>query len=165
MRWILIPLSFLLASLSSAEQYEFLDSHKELKETTIIEVGDVEKLEPPPNVRWTSDVLKIAEQCVQLTGIYPGNWSYGKKAGVLLVDKFLIYKIALIESGIGSIKVTTAPVEIVDCQSVLSDKSPSMDKILSDMKKRQDMYRRRQEAAQKELERLKQQQQQLNQSR
>ena len=165
MRWTLIPLAFVLASPAFADEFESWNSnHQELKETAILEIGDVEKLQPPPSKRWTYDVLKIADTCVQLKRTYSEYWSYGKKAGLLVVDRFLYYKLAFIDSAIGQkFKVTLVAVEIVECQTILSDRPTSVEKTLSDLKKSQELSRRRQEAGQRELERLKQQQQKLNQ--
>ena len=157
--------AFILATPAYADDFDSWNSkHQELKETAILEIGDIEKIQPPLGSQWKYDVLKISDKCVQLTSSYSEYWGYGKKAGLLVVDKYLYYKIAFIESMIGqSIKVTTVPVEMVDCQSTLNNQSPSLEKMLDEIKMKQEMFRRRQEALQKESNRLKLEQQKLNQ--
>lgn len=161
MRWRLILLASIIMTKAYANEFASWGSkHQELKEAAILEIGDIEKLQPPPGKQREHDVLKIADKCVQLKERYGEYWGYGKKAGLLVVDKSSNYKIAFIQSEISQkLKVTTIPVEIVDCQT-FSDSGFSLEKIQADMKKQQadmkkqlELLRREQEATQQELRR------------
>ena len=158
-----ILLSILLST-GHADEFDWNSKHQELKETAVVEVGEVQRLVPPYGKLWTYEVLRIVNTCARLSSISTDYSGYGKNAGLLVVDKLLNYKVALIESDIGKkLKVVTVPVEIVDCESVLSSQPQSIEKTMSDIEKKQELSRRRLEAIQKELERLKQRQQQRQQ--
>ncbi|MDT4331909.1 hypothetical protein ACQE3D_23185 [Methylomonas sp. MS20] len=163
MRHILLISSLLLTKNALGDEYDLLSKHKELKETAIVEIGEIEELEKPPAQNTIGNIFKISNLCMRLTGIYPGVWSYGRKSGLLVVDKYGVYKMATIESQIKNIKITTAQVEPVDCQEVLSNKQRSVEQILNDMKVQDESFRRQQEATKKELERLHELQRQYNQ--
>ena len=159
MRWRLILLASIIATSAHADEFASWNSkHQELKETAILEIGDIEKLQPPPDKQWEYDILKITDICVRLKNHYYEYWGYGKKAGLLVVDKYSEYKVVFIESEVGQkLKVSTIPVEIVDCQT-LSNSILSLERLQAEVRKQQaemkkqlELYRRRREAVQQEL--------------
>lgn len=140
-----------------AEEFDYLGKHEELKENTILMAGNIEKLEPPYGKQWTGSVLRMSTQCLQTqTTDQLGYWSYGKKAGLLLINKFEIYKVAIFERDPFSIKVSILQVEPVDCSTLLTDQPRDPKTIIENMKKQQEIYERRRLAIQRELDRLKQ---------
>lgn len=78
-----------------------------------------------------------------------GLWGLGRKAAFVLVDQAKSTKIALFDTGIGSIKVDVFLVTQVDCSVSGSSEMPN------DPEKALEMLKKKQEILQKELERLK----------
>ena len=134
-----------------ADGYALFSKHEELKAHVIVDAGDFEKIDPPFGKLGTSDVLKINSSCFQLAGSL-GSWGYGKKAGLVLVDRNKTIRIALLESSIGSIKIETMPAVQVACPTEDSSDLPL------DPHQRLQELKRQQEFLQLQLERLRQQQ-------
>lgn len=109
-----------------------LGEHSRLANHAIVEVGDVEKMEPPPGTKWSSEVLRINSRCFEVGG-FLGFWGFGKKAGMLLVDQSRSTKLALLEVDLSSIKVEIKPVQIVDCPSPFSGGDPA--KLIEEIKR------------------------------
>ena len=142
--------AMLLLQQAQADGFDMFSRHEELQNHVIVDTGDFEKISPPPGKLGVSDVLKLKSNCFEPIGIL-GIWSFGKKAGLVLVGKEKNIKVALLDSGIGSIKVQVVTAIQVDCPTATSDGLPA------DTQQRLQELRRRQEAVQKELERLRQQ--------
>jgi hypothetical protein len=132
-----------------ADGFDTFSRHEELQNHVIVDTGDFEKISPPFGKLGASDVLKLKSNCFEPIGSL-GLWSYGKKAGLVLVNKEKSVKVALLESSIGSIKVQAVNVIQISCPTADSDGLPV------DPQQRLQELRRRQEALQKELERLRQ---------
>ena len=138
-----------LCQQASADGFDMFTRHEELKNHVIIDTGDFEKLSPSFGKLAASDVLKLNSNCFEPLGSL-GSWGYGKKAGLVLMNKEKSIKVALIESSIGSIKIQVTTVIQVACPSADSNG------LSTDPQQRLQELRRRQEALQKELERLRQ---------
>jgi|APTNR8051073442_1049403.scaffolds.fasta_scaffold57443_2 hypothetical protein len=142
-----------IAKDASADGYDLFSKHEELKAHVVVDAGDFEKIDPPFGKLGASQVLKLNSNCFQPSGSL-GVLGYGKKAGLVLVDRNKILRIALLESSIGSIKVETALVLQVACPTHDSSGLPL------DPQQRLQELKRQQEVLQLQLERLRQQQQQ-----
>jgi hypothetical protein len=143
---------------ATADGYAFLSKHAELKAHFVVDAGDVEKIDPPFGKLGATEVLKLNSNCFQPAGSL-GSWGYGKKAGLVLVDRNESIRIALLESSIGSIKVETTLVLQVACPTEDSSGLPL------DPQQRLQELRRQQELLQLQLERLRQQRQQQQQQK
>lgn len=130
---------FSLALDARADGFAIIDEHVNLNNNIIVEAGDVEKLDQPDGTSSNNEILKINSRCLQPSG-YMGYWGYGKKAGLLLVDNARTTKLALLESSVGSIKVTINPVLIVECPTTFSD--GDQQKLIDDIKKRIEKLKR-----------------------
>lgn len=138
-----------LCQQAPADGFDMFSRHEELQNHVIVDTGDFEMISPPFGKLGASDVLKLKSNCFEPVGNL-GGWGYGKKAGLLLVNKEKGIKVALLESSIGSMKVQVTSVIQVGCPTADSDGLPI------DFQQRLQKLRRRQEALQKELERLRQ---------
>lgn len=143
----------LIPHAASADGYALFSKHEELKAHVVVDAGDFEKIDPPFGKIGATEVLKLNSNCFQPTGTL-GSWGYGKKAGLVLVDRNKTIRIALLESSIGSIKVETTLVLQVACPTEDSSGLPL------DPQQRLQELRRQQELLQLQLERLRQQRQQ-----
>ena len=123
-----------------------------MKGHTVIGSGDVEKIDPPFGKLGATEFLKLGNSCFQPLG-YLGFWGYGKKAGLVLVDRFRAVKLALIESSNGSAKVEVLSVMQIACTT------PDSDKLPQDLQQKLQEIKRRQEFLQRQLEPLRQQKQ------
>ena len=152
---IILPWAWLFGLLPSfvhADGYGLFSKHEELRGHAVIDAGDVEKIDPPFGKLGASETLKLGANCFEpLSSL--GSWGYSKKAGLVLVDRSRTVKLALIESSIGSIKVEMVSVMQVACPTTGSDGLPQ------DPQQRLQELKRRQELLQRELERLRQQNQ------
>ncbi|MDD5385454.1 MAG: hypothetical protein PHG89_11325 [Gallionella sp.] len=146
---------WLLAALPTstfADGYSMFSNHKELKGQAVIEAGDVEKIDPPFGKIGAGEVLMLGTNCFEPMGAI-GTWGFSKKAGLLLVDRSRNIRLALLESSIGSIKIDIVSVMQVSCPTSGSDDLPH------DPQQRLRELKRRQDLLQRELERLRQQNQ------
>jgi hypothetical protein len=141
-----------LPSIVHADGYGLFSRHEALKGLAVIDAGDVEIIDPPSGKIGVNETVKIGSNCFDPLGSL-GTWGYGKKAGLVLVDRSRAVKLALIESSIGSIKVEVLPVTQIACTSSSSEGLPQ------DIQQRLQELRRKQELRQLELERLRQQRQ------
>lgn len=130
---------FSLALNARADGFVIIDEHVNLNNNIIVEAGDVEKLDPSDGTNSNNEIFKINNRCLQ-TSSYMGYWGYGKKAGLLLVDNAQTTKLALLESSIGSIKVTINPILIIECPTAFSD--GDQQKLIEDIKKRIEKIKR-----------------------
>lgn len=153
MRLAGILLLSLMPQAASADGYALFSKHEELKAHVVVDAGDFEKIDPPFGKLGATEVLKLDSNCFQPAGSL-GSWGYGKKAGLVLVDRNKTIRIALLESTIGSIKVETTPVLQVACPTEDSNG------LALDPQQRLQELRRQQELLQLQLERLRQQRQQ-----
>lgn len=134
-----------------ADGYAMFSEHDELKAHVVVDAGDFEKIDPPFGKLGATEVLKLNSNCFQPVGAL-GLWGYGKKAGLVLVDRNRAIRLALIESSIGSIKIDAVAAIQVACQTAgSSSPPPDPQQLLQELK-------RQQELLQLELERLRQQQ-------
>ena len=141
-----------IPSTALAGGFALFSKHEELKGHAVIEAGDFEKIDPPFEKLGGREVLRLGVNCFEAIGIL-GLWGPNKKAGLIVVDRARSIKVALIESGIGDIKIEVVPVVQVACPTSESDGLPQdPQQLLQELK-------RRQEALQKELERLRQKKQ------
>lgn len=138
----------LLPTSACGDGFELFSRQDALKMTVIADVGEAEKIDAPFGKLGASDMIKINGRCFEPIGSI-GSWGYSLKAAFVVVDQTKSVKIATFENGIGSIKVNVIPVIQVDCSSNASGDLPS------DPEKLLEVLRKRQEALQKELERLK----------
>lgn len=148
-------LSFALASgatinLALADGFDTFGKQKELIRTVVVDVGEAEKIDAPIGNSLAGDTIKLAGRCFKPLG-YLSSWGYGKKAALLLVDQSKAVKIALLENGIGSVKVDVISVTVVPCQANYSDD------LSSDPKTALEQLRQRQEALREQYERLQKQ--------
>jgi hypothetical protein len=142
----------MLPSIVHADGYGLFSKHEELKGHAVIDVGDVEKMDPPFGKVGASETLKLRANCFEPLGSL-GFWGYSKKAGLVLVDRSRAVKLALIESSFASIKVEVLSVIQVACPTASSNGLPQdPQQSLQDLK-------RRHEFLQRELDRLRQQKQ------
>lgn len=134
-----------------ADGYGLFSKHEELKAHVVVDAGDFEKIDPPFGKLGASEVLKLNSNCFQPMGSL-GPWGYGKKAGMVLVDRSKTSRVAFLKSGIGSIEVETLQVQQVACPTDDSIGLPL------DPQQRLQELRRQQELLRLQLERLRQQQ-------
>ena len=139
---------------ASADSYTLFSKHEEMKAHVVADAGDFEKITSSSDGLSTMEILKLNSNCFRPTGSL-GSWGYGKKAGLVLVDRNKTISIAFIESSIGSIKVDTLSALQIPCPTEDSGK------IILDSQQRLQELRRQQEQLRLQLERLRQQQQQL----
>lgn len=130
---------FSLALDARADGFAIIDEHVNLNNNIIVEAGDVEKLDQSDGANSNNEIFKINSRCLQPSG-YMGYWGNGKKAGLLLVDSARTTKLALLESSVGSIKVTINPVLIVECSTTFS--GGDQKKLIDDIKKRIEQLKR-----------------------
>lgn len=145
---LVISFTLLMPTLACGDGFELFGRQDELKMTVITDVGEAEKISAPFGKLGASDLIKINGRCFDPIGSI-GSWGYSRKAAFVVVDQAKSVKIATLETGIGSVKVDVISVIQVDCSSNSSGELPS------DPEKRLEILRKRQEALQKELERLK----------
>jgi hypothetical protein len=103
-----IPLSV------TAEGFDLLSRLDEIKKAVIVEAGDAEFLAAPFGSIGNMGMVKVSNYCFEPAGRISG-WSYGKRAVLILVDSRKNLKLALLENGIGSVKLTTISVAQVGC--------------------------------------------------
>jgi hypothetical protein len=101
--------------LALADGFATFSKHEELKGHVVIDAGDFEKIDPPVGKLGGSEVLILNSNCFQPIGLL-GLWGYGKKSGLLLVDRNKSIRVAFLESSIGSVKVESVSVIQVACQ-------------------------------------------------
>lgn len=150
MRFHALAISFalLIPTLAYGDGFELFGRQDDLKMTVIADVGEAEKISAPFGNLGARDMIKINGRCFEAIGSI-GSWGYGRKAAFVVVDQAKNVKIAILETGISSVKVDVISVVQVDCSSNASVDLPS------DPEKMLEVLRKRQEALQKELERLK----------
>lgn len=136
-----------------ADGYSLFSSHEELKDHVVVDAGDFEKIDPPFGKIGASAILKLNSNCFHPSGSL-GSWGYGKKAGLVLVDRKKSIRVALLESSISSIKVEVTLVLQVACPTEDASGLP-----LNPQQRLQEL-RRQQELLQLQLEQLRQQRQQ-----
>jgi hypothetical protein len=155
---LVILFSLLMPCMAFADGFTTYGSGQaELKQSVIKDVGDAEQVDvPDPRTYGSSYItrsikaIKLADKCFQPITTLWGNWSYGKKAALLLEDKYKSTRIALLENEAGSsIKVDVMTVTQVDC----TDKSTGDPRI--DIPKQEEDMLRRQEDSMREFNRLK----------
>jgi hypothetical protein len=103
----------LLMPLASAAEFGALGKHEGMKQHTILDAGNVEQLRPPTGSS-TAEVLKLNSTCLSRSG-HTGYWSYGKKAGFILVDDGRSFKLAWLEVSGSAIEINIESVSIVRC--------------------------------------------------
>lgn len=99
-------------------QWAFMSEQKLLENKSIVASVEIEQLQGSLGSRpiyWTSFVSAIGRDLCFSLPATPGFWGYGKKAGLLLVDSQRTFWVAILESSIGSIKVTVLPISIQGC--------------------------------------------------
>lgn len=148
-----IILLTLIPQAASAEGYALFSKHEEMKGNVVVDAGDFERINPPVGELGATEVLKLNSNCFQPVGSF-ASWGYGRKAGLVMVDRNKAFRLALIESNIGSIKVEVTLAQKVECPTVDSGSLPF------DPQQRLQELRRQQELLQLQLERLRQQRQQ-----
>lgn len=133
MRTSLVLLSLCLSLDVRADSFATTFSeHSRLANRYIVEVGEVEKLDPPTGTRWSGDVLRLNSRCLRSIG-YLGYWGHGKKAALLLVDRASTTELAILESSLGSISVEIKPVIVIGCPAQVF--SPDPQKSLEELNK------------------------------
>lgn len=153
------PLSYLkfalllaaVPGLAHADGFAMFSKHEELKGHVVVDAGDFEKIDPPVGNLGSSELLILNSNCFQPIGLL-GLWGYGKKSGLLLVDRNKSIRVALFESNIGSVKVESVTVIQVACPTTDSSGLPL------DPRQRLQELKRQQELLLQQLERLRQQQ-------
>ena len=136
---------------SVADGFGLFSKHEELKSHVVVDAGDFEKVESSDRSIGSAEILKLNSNCFNAIGPL-GFWTSGKKAGLVLVDKGNSIRLALIESGVGSIKVETVAVLQVACPTEGSTVLPL------DPRQRLEELKRQKEALQRQLEQLRQRQ-------
>ena len=132
-----------------ADGFDTFGKQDDLKKTVIIDIGEAEKIDAPIGKLGARETIKLVGKCFEPSS-YLGYWGYNsKKAALLLVDQSRSLKIALLENGIGSIKVDVIQVIQVDCVANTGSNLPS------DPQKAFELILQKQDAFQKENERLK----------
>lgn len=153
MHFAYILLLALIPQAATANGFALFSEHEELKGHVVVDAGDIEKFDPPFGKLGATEVLKLNSNCFQPIGLL-GSWGFGKKAGLVLVDRNKTIRIALLESSISSIKIEATPVLQVACPTEDSSGMPL------DPQQRLQELRRQRELLQLQLERLRQQRQQ-----
>lgn len=111
-----IVLVALLPGFAVADGYALFSKHEELKRHVVVDAGDFERVVPNDGSLPASVVVKLNSNCFQALGAL-SSWGFGKKAGLVLVDREKSIRIALLEASVGSIKVETVQVVRVSCSS------------------------------------------------
>lgn len=137
-----------MPALARGDGFDRFGRQDDLKMTVIADVGEAEIISAPFGKLGASDMIKINGRCFEPVGPI-GSWGYSRKAAFVVVDQAKSVKIATLENGRSSVKVDVISVIQVDCSSNESGDLPS------DPEKLLEALRKRQEALQKELERLK----------
>lgn len=99
---------------ATADGWDMFGQQDQMKNYFIVDVGEVSKVNPPPNTEWNKDVYRMNGRCFMFSG-YMGSWGYGKKAALLLVNAEKSIQLALIEPSIGATKVTLKSIEMIQC--------------------------------------------------
>ena len=142
---ILIPCSAL------ADGFDPFSKHEELRGHLIIDSGDVERVSSPIGQLPISELFKVgSNKCYSPLGSV-SSWGFGKRAGLVLMDKDRDIKLAIIESGVGSIKIQSFPVVQMSCQNLNTDRSSPT---LEQLQQRLQEQLRLQESLQRESDRL-----------
>jgi hypothetical protein len=155
-----------LLSVAHADGFGILSRHDVLKGLTIIDVGEIEKVDPLHGKPEVNSILKLGLSCYETYGS-AGSWSFGRKAGLVLADSSRGIRIAFIESQIGNITVEVFNAIQISCDARGSDAS-SRDRQrrleeqgLQEMKRQQELlrfeaerYRQQAEHYRQEAERL-----------
>ena len=137
--------------LALADGFATFSKHEELRGHVVVDAGDFEKIDPPPGKFGSNEVLMLNSNCFQPISLL-GLWGYGKRSGLLLVDRNKSIRVALLESSIGSVKVESVTVIQVACPT--TDSSG----LTFDPQQRLQELKRQQELLLQQLERLRQQQ-------
>ena len=137
--------------LAFADGFATFSKHEDLKGNVVVDAGDFEKIEPPAGKIGSSEMLMLNSNCFQPIGLL-GLWSYGKKSGLLLVDRNKSIRVALLESSIGSVKVESVAVIQVACPTSDSSGLPI------DPQQRLQELKRQHELLLQQIERMRQQQ-------
>lgn len=139
--YLSICLPTVLPQTSFADAYGSFSKHDELKAHMVVDVGDFERIDLPSGDIGATVVLTLNSNCFRPAGNL-GMWGYGKKAGLVLVDRNKTIQIALIESNIGSIKIDTVTAVQIACPTPdLGGLSSDTQQILQDAKKQQEILR------------------------
>ena len=110
----LVVALLVIPTAASADGFDMFSRLDEVKKTVIVEAGDAELIAVPFGSVGKRETVKIASYCFEPTG-YISGWSYGKRAVLVLVDQQKNVKLALLDNGIGSVKLTTIAVVQVSC--------------------------------------------------
>lgn len=149
LRQFLLFSLMLIPVMAYADGYGLFSKHEELKGHVVVAAGDFEKIEIRSSSGYsTLELLKLGSNCFEPLGA-TGIWGFGKKAGLVLVDRNRSMRVALIESLVGSIKIELLSVTQVSC----SAGSSTLD---GDPQQTLDQLRRQQQELQRQLERLRQ---------
>ena len=104
----------ILTSIASAEEFGLFSKHEELKMNVIVDSGNFEKIEYDNGSSNKPELFKLNSVCFRPSG-FVGYWTYGKKAGFVLIDRSNVIRVAIIEPEVASIKIETYIVEKVAC--------------------------------------------------
>ncbi|MDN5752537.1 MAG: hypothetical protein L0H15_04540 [Nitrosospira sp.] len=150
MRFLAFAISFALVfpTVAHGDGFDIFGRQDDLKMAVIADVGEAEKIDAPLGKLGANDRIEINGRCFEPVGSV-GYWRYGRKAAFVVVDQAKSLKIAILENGIGSIKVDVISVIQIDCSASASGELPS------DPEKMLEILRKRQEVLQQELDRLK----------
>jgi len=136
------------ASSSLADGWATFGDHAALKNHVVADVGEVSKVAPPPDTKLSEDVFQINGRCFIFSGL-TGFWGYGSKPALVLVNVQKQFKLALVESSIGSIRVEVKEITLVQCPQA-SDVLPYS----GDPQERLELLQKRQEELKRRLEEL-----------
>lgn len=137
---------------AKAEIFDPSSRHEDIQNYAIVDTGNFEKISRPGYTSSSYDILKLKSSCFEVIG-YTGISEYNGNAGFVIVNRDNIFKIALLTSGIGGVKVRVLDASSVECPKI------DFERFRNEQKKILNEIKRMQEESQKELERLRQKRQ------
>lgn len=149
-RLFALALRFALAAMpitSNADGFSMFSKHEALKAHVVADAGDFEKLDALGSSFGAAEILKLNSNCFSTVESL-GLWGFGKKAGLVLVDKDRAIRLALLESSVGSIKVETVQATQIACPTQESST------LSSDPQKRLEQLKQQQEVLKRQLEQI-----------
>ena len=161
LRQAVLLYAFLIGALPSVAHADGFGIHSKqdvLKGLTIVDAGEIEKVDPPLGKPEVNSILKLGLSCYETYGS-TGPWNFGRKAGLILVDSSKGIRIAFIESHIGNITIEVFNAIQVSCDARTSDTSSRdrqrrlQEQGLEEMKRQQELLRLEAERYRQEAER------------
>lgn len=137
-----------LPSTANADGWALFSKQNELKNHTIVDVGEISEVSKPVGANWNVDLYQINGRCLAFSGYSSPNF-YGNKAALLLVNSAQRVSLAILETTIGAIKVDVYSVDMYECPD-----SPNVLPYSSDPAEMLKLLEERQKELERQLEEL-----------